>query len=186
MSVSNVLVIAATNSTTSINRRLAVHAAEILRDELAASVMIDVLDLNDYDMPVFSPERQAQGIPPAAQKFYDRIGASDGLIMSFAEYNGSYTAAFKNVFDWASRIDMKIYQNKPLLAMATSVGGRGGQNVLRTVVEAAPFFGANLTGQFNFGPFAEHFDTETGQLKTPDLARELRLALTAFQAAISK
>ena len=184
MSRSTILVFAASNHTQSINRRLALHAAKVLQDELAAPVEIETLDLNDYDMPVFSPEREASGIPQKALDFFDRIGAADGLIISFAEYNGSYTAAFKNVFDWASRINMKVFQDKPLLVLATSVGKGGAQSVLRTATEAAPFFGGKLTSQFNFGPFKEHFDTDTDRLKTPELARDLREALVAFQTAL--
>ncbi|MEL6203537.1 MAG: NADPH-dependent FMN reductase, partial [Pseudomonadota bacterium] len=77
-----------------------------------------------------------------------------------------------------------IYQDKPLLLMATSVGARGGQNALKIASEAAPFFGGKLAGTFNFGPFSEHFDVETGTLKTPDLADDMRAALKAFHAQV--
>lgn len=108
---SNIVVFAASNSTDSINKRLALHAAKILQDEFKADVELEVLDLNDYEMPIYSPEREALGIPQRAQDFYDTLGASDGVIISLAEYNGSYTAAFKNIFDWSSRVKMKIFQD---------------------------------------------------------------------------
>ncbi|MEN0087004.1 MAG: NAD(P)H-dependent oxidoreductase [Pseudomonadota bacterium] len=184
MSLKSVLAFAATNSTTSINKRLVLHAAQVLQDELGAEVEIETLDLNDFDMPVYSPEREKMGIPEAAEEFFARLGAADGLLISFAEYNGNYTAAFKNIFDWSSRIKMAIYQDKPVLMMATSPGKGGGQNVLRVATEAAPFFGGNLTGSFKFGPFAEHFDTDTERLKTTKLALELREALVAFNVAV--
>lgn len=184
MANSKVLVFAASNNTASINKRLALHAAAVLRDDLAVKVEIEVLDLNDFEMPIFSPDREKEGIPQQAQDFFAKLGAADGLIVSFAEYNGSYTAAFKNIFDWSSRIEMKIYQNKPLLALATSIGKGGARNVLNTAVVAAPFFGGRVTSQFNFGPFADHFDTDTNQLTTPELAQDLREALMAFQAAL--
>ena len=180
----SILCFAATNSTQSINERLVGHAAKVLQDELGTPVEIEIIDLNDYEMPIYSPEREAEGIPQLAQDFYDKIGACDGLIMSFAEYNGTYTAAFKNIFDWSSRIRMQIFQHKPALVMATSKGGRGGQNVLEAVTNGFPHFGANITSSFNFGPFAEHFDGQTDRLKTPELARDLREALLAFAAAL--
>jgi NAD(P)H-dependent FMN reductase len=124
---STILVFAASNSTTSINKRLAVHAANVLKNELAASVVIDVLDLNDYEMPICSPERENEiGVPKLAQDFYDRIGAADGLIISFAEHNGHYSAAYKNIFDWCSRINMKVFQDKPQVVLSTSPGKGGG------------------------------------------------------------
>jgi chromate reductase len=179
-----ILVFAATNSTKSINKGLARHAGDVLQSELATNIDIEVIDLNDYEMPIYSPEREAQGIPQLAQDFYAKIGASDGLIVSLAEYNGSYTAAFKNIFDWTSRIKMQIFQDKPVLVMATSMGGRGGQNVLSAAMGGFPHFGANITSSFNFGPFSEHFDIDTGQLKTPGLASDLRKALHLFNAVL--
>lgn len=179
-----IVVFAATNNTRSINKRLALHAAKILQDEFRAPVEIEVLDLNDYEMPIYSPEREAQGIPQLAQDFFDKLGSADGVIISMAEYNGSYTAAFKNIFDWSSRIKMKIFQDRPVLVLATSMGGRGGQNVLAAALGGFPHFGANVTSSFNFGPFNAHFDPETERLKTPELALELREAIVAFQDAL--
>lgn len=179
-----VLVFAATNSAQSINKLLASHAANILQNDLGSPVDIEFLDLNDYEMPIFSPEREAQGIPQLAQDFYDKLGAADGVIISFAEYNGSYTAAFKNIFDWSSRVKMQIFQDRPVLLMATSMGGGGGQRVLDAALGAFPNFGANITSNFKFGPFNEHFDRENNRLKTPELTDELRQALSAFRDAL--
>lgn len=181
---SKILVFAATNSTQSINKRLARHAGKVLQQELAAPVEVEVIDLNDYEMPIYSPERERAGLPQLAQDFYDKIGASDGLIIAFAEYNGTYTAAFKNVFDWASRVSMKVFQDKPTLLLATSQGRRGGQGVLDAALGGLPHFGAVITSSFNFGPFLEHFDTTTDSLTTPELTVELRKALVAFQVAL--
>jgi len=181
---SKILVFAATNSTQSINKRLARHAAQVLQNDLAAPVDIEVIDLNDYEMPIFSPEREQAGIPQVAQDFYDKIGASDGLIISFAEYNGTYTAAFKNIFDWVSRISMKVYQDRPTLLLATSMGRRGGQGVMAAAQGGLPHFGAHVTSSFNFGPFVDHFDTDINRIKTPELASDLREALMVFKAAL--
>jgi len=182
---SKVVVFAASNSTQSINKRLALHAASILQELSTSQVEIKALDLNDYEMPIYSPEREAQGIPQLAQSFHAELGAADGVIVSLAEYNGAYTAAFKNIFDWCSRINMKIFQDRPVLLMATSIGGRGGQNVLAAAMGGFPHFGANITSHFSFGPFNEHFDRQTDQLQTPELALELRKAIAAFHNALS-
>jgi NAD(P)H-dependent FMN reductase len=179
-----VLAFAASNSTQSINKRLALHAARVLNDDVAADVAIETLDLNDYEMPIYSPERDQAGIPQLAHDFYAKISAADGLIISFAEHNGTYTAAFKNIFDWCSRIEMKMFQDKPVLVMATSMGGRGGQTVMAAVLAGFPHFGANITSSFSFGPFNVHFDQDTDSLKTPELVGELKEALGAFQAAL--
>ncbi|WP_439155999.1 NADPH-dependent FMN reductase [Yoonia sp.] len=181
---SNIVVFAASNSMQSINKRLVLHAAGILQDEFKAHVEIEVLDLNDYEMPIYSPEREAQGISRHAQYFYKKLGAADGVIISLGEYNGAYTASFKNIFDWCSRINMKIFQDRPLMLMATSMGRRGGQNVLAAAMGGFPHFGANITSNFSFGPFNEHFDRQTDRLTTPELALDLRKAISTFCDAI--
>jgi len=181
-----VLAFAGSNNSKSINKRFAEHAASILKTELMPEVEIEILDLNDYEMPIYSPDREkSEGIPPRAHTFYNKISTADGLIISYAEYNGSYTAAFKNIFDWASRIGMKIYQDKPVVVLATSPGARGGKNVLKTVIEAAPFFGANIVGSLSVGPYEEHFETETGRLSQPEQRRLLETALIGLRDSLS-
>jgi chromate reductase len=182
---STILVFAASNSTTSINKRLAVHAANVLKNELEESIVIDVVDLNDYEMPIYSPEREKEsGVPQPAQDFYSRIGAADGLIISYAEHNGHYSAAYKNIFDWCSRINMKVFQDKPQVVLSTSPGKGGAANVLAVAIGAAPYFGADVKGSLSVGPFAEHFDLGSDRLITPDLVSALHKALTKLKEAI--
>ncbi len=180
-----ILVFAATNSKTSINKQLAIHAAKVLQHEIAPQVEFDILDLNDFEMPIYSPEREQNGgIPALAHKFYDKIGSADGLIISFAEYNGTYSAAFKNLFDWTSRIEKSLYQNKPVVMLATSPGPGGGQNVLKVAVEGAPFHAAEVKGSLSIGNFFDAFDADAGQLTGHDQAKALREVLFALNEAM--
>jgi chromate reductase len=182
---STILVFAASNSATSINKLLAVHAGNVLKDDLDASVDIDILDLNDFEMPIYSPAREKEGgVPQLAQDFYGRIGAADGLIISYAEHNGQYSAAFKNIFDWCSRINVKVFQDKPQVVLSTSPGKRGGAGVMAVALGAAPYFGADVKGSLSIGPFSEHFDVEADRLVTPELASSLRDVLSALKAAL--
>ncbi|MEL6735187.1 MAG: NAD(P)H-dependent oxidoreductase, partial [Pseudomonadota bacterium] len=90
-----VLAFAASNSTTSINRALVGYAARHLQ-AIHPSADVKFVDINDYEMPIYSPDRQnANGIHPLSQSLFDEIGAADALIVSFAEYNGFVTAAWK-------------------------------------------------------------------------------------------
>ena len=176
-----ILAFGASSRAESINKRLAGYAAGLIKN-----ADVERIDLNDFAMPLYSADLEAEGgIPDEAHRFLQKITDSDVLVVSFAEHNGSFTAAFKNVFDWCSRIKMQIYQDKPMLMMATSVGPRGGQNVLKIASEAAPFFGGKVTSTFNFGPFAEHFDAEAESLKTPDLAAALKQAVAAFHDGLN-
>lgn len=173
-----ILTIAASNSTQSINRQLLNFASTLVED---AEVV--ALDINDYEMPLYSSDREAaQGIPDEAQRFYDTIGAADALLISFAEHNGSYTAAYKNLYDWTSRIDMKVYQNKPTVMLSTSPGAGGGANVLAVATTSAPFFGADLQASMSVPSFFDSFDATSGRLRDSALVAKLRETVSSLAA----
>ena len=184
------LAFAASNSSQSINRQLVDYAIGLLADgEIegvpAGALEISTLDLNDFEMPIYSIDRQeAAGIPQAAHDFYDTLGATDALLISFAEHNGSYTVAFKNVFDWASRIDMRVYHDKPIVMLSTSPGGGGGGFVLRTAGHLAGYFGNEVLASLAVPRFGENFDTEAGVLSNSELDAELREALATLSGLL--
>lgn len=156
----------------------------MLNQSVAGGTDTDILDLNTYEMPIYSQQREGGGVPPQAQAFFDKVRGADALIISLAEYNGSYSAAFKNIFDWCSRIDMTMFQQKPMLLMATSPGEGGGQHVHTAAMGAFPHFGADIVAGFQFGPFGAHFDTEAGRLTSADKHAELQTAVEALKTAL--
>jgi len=167
-----ILIIGASNSPTSINKQLAVWAGNQMKD-----VELNILDLNDYELPIYHPDRHKEGIPEKAQTFYNHIGACDGVIISFAEHNGSYTAAFKNIYDWASVINPKTWQEKPLFLMATSPGGRGGISVLDAAAARFPHMGGQVIATFSLPSFGSNF--ENG-ISDETLLKKFKDALDTF------
>ncbi|WP_060988518.1 NADPH-dependent FMN reductase [Photobacterium leiognathi] len=163
------LAFAATNSQQSINRALVTYAASQVNAD-----KVEILDLNDFEMAIYSIDREnTSGIPEQAQLFFDKIGQADAILISFAEHNGTYTAAYKNIFDWASRINQKFYQQKPVIMLATSPGPGGAKNVLDTAVTSAPFFDANVVGSLSIPSFYENFDLEKQTLINEELNSQL-------------
>ena len=185
------LAFAASNSRESINRQLVDYAVGLLADGQvegvpAGALEISSLDLNDFEMPIYSIDRQnADGIPQPAHDFYNLLGEADALLISFAEHNGSYTVAYKNVFDWASRIDMRVYHDKPIVMLSTSPGGGGGGFVLRTAGHLAGYFGNEMLASLAVPRFGENFDTEAGRLTDPDLDVQLREALATLAGVLA-
>jgi NAD(P)H-dependent FMN reductase len=148
------------NSSTSINKKLATYTTTFFKEH-----SIEILDLNDYEMPLFSVDKVAKnGLPQLALDFAKKIDESDLLLMSLAENNGAYTVAFKNIFDWISVIqDRKAFWgNKPTFVMATSPGPRGGASVLNLAKTTLPYYGANVIDTFSLPSFYENFNDETG------------------------
>lgn len=164
---------AASSSRASINKKLVTYVARLIED-----AEVEIIDLNDYELPLFSVDREAElGQPPLARAFLDKINGSDALIIAFAEHNGCYSAAYKNIYDWASRIQPKVYQDKHMVLLATSPGGRGGRSVLDLALSQIPRFGGNIRASVSVPMFMENFDVEHGAITNPEIDQQLRDAL---------
>lgn len=169
---------AGSTSTTSINKQLASFAATQLND-----TSYEVLDLNDYKVPLYSEDiEKAEAYPEGALAFNNALDNYDGFIVSLAEHNGSYAAAFKNLFDWASRKNRAIFRDKPVLVMATSPGGRGGATVLASALASFPHFGANIIGNYSLGTFYDTF--KEGTIIDNDKLKELKQVVANFEAEL--
>ncbi len=175
-----ILAFAATSSTKSINNQLVGYASSQLEEAGLDAIEPDqveteILNINDYELPLFSEDREAElGQPELAKAFLDKIGNSDALIISFAEHNGSYTVAYKNIFDWASRIKPKVFQNKPMVMLATSPGPGGASSVLATAIASAPFFDGEVKASLSVPSFYDNFDVEQGRINNDEINRQLR------------
>ena len=165
-----VLAFGASNSTTSINKQLAAYAARLVEN-----AEVSILDLNDFELPLYSADVEAEiGHPEAAKNFLAQVESADLLVISFAEHNGSYTAAYKNLFDWASRIQQKVYEDKKVVLLATSPGPGGAKTVLAAATVSMPFFGAEVVGSLSVPAFFDNFDVESQQLTEESLITDLK------------
>lgn len=173
-----ILAFAGSTSSTSINRELVKFVLKAFQDE-----EINLIDLNDFTMPVFSVDLEKKGFPDEAHNFLKQIEECDVIICSLAEHNRSYSSAFKNVFDWSSRINVKVFQNKPMLLMSTSPGGYGGGNVMNTAKTFFPQFAADIKDTFSLPKFYENFDLESGVIN-PDMLKELKDKIEHFKNEI--
>jgi len=171
-----IIAFGASPSKNSINKKLATYAAHLFNN-----AEVEVLDLNDFQMPIFSVDiEKGIGQHPLAQAFLDKISSADILVVSLAENNGNYSAAFKNIFDWCSRIDAKVFQNKPMLLMATSTGAKGGAIVLGIAKNAFPFYGGNIKATFSLPSFEANFDSEIGKISNYELDKQLNEIVKKF------
>ncbi|WP_426357896.1 NADPH-dependent FMN reductase [Pseudocolwellia sp. HL-MZ19] len=165
-----ILAFAASSSKNSINKKLATYAAN-----LAENAEVEVIDINDYEMPIFSEDKEKElGQPQPAKDFYQKLGEADAIIISYAEHNGTYTSAYKNLFDWTSRINQKIYQDKAMVVLATSPGPGGASTVFNTAITSSPYFSAKIVGSLSVPSFYDNFDSETGKLTNQVLNDELK------------
>ncbi len=174
----NIVAFAGSNSKNSINKDLASYASSLVNE-----VRVSVLDLNDYELPLYSIDLENEhGVPDNAHKFLELIKLSDGIVLSLAEHNGAYSAAFKNIFDWMSRIDNNLWSNKPMLLMATSPGGRGGLSVLEIAKGKFPRMSANIISTFSLPFFHKNFSD--GKIIDIEFNNQLKQAVSEFNKAL--
>jgi NAD(P)H-dependent FMN reductase len=164
-----ILAFGGSTSSKSINRQLANYAAG-----LVPGAEVTRLDLRSFHLPVYSADEEEEHGPPAdARVFLEAVRGHDALVVSLAEHNGSYSAAFKNLYDWASRVEDEVWAGKPMLLLATSPGKRGGASVLAAAKDHFPRMGADLRATFSLPSFYDNFSSEEG-ITDPGLAAGLR------------
>lgn len=172
--------LAGSNSSTSINKTLVAFAAGLFEN-----ADVSIYSMRDFEMPLFGVDLEKEiGQHPIAQKFLDIISEADILVVSLPENNGSYSSAFKNVFDWASRIRKDVFQQKPTLLMAASPGGRGGKSVLELASSNLPRYGMEIKEVFSFPTFYQNFNLEDNQIVNPELEKELRGKVLSVENAM--
>ena len=163
----------------SINHELVEYAASEINN-----AEIKVIRLSEFEAPYYKKEVEASsGIPEKIKALRALFDEADGFILSTPEYNSSIPAGLKNTLDWISRMEGKIFQDKPVLLMATSPGGRGGQSVLGHLSGVMPFWGAKVIGPFSLPRFHDNF--KGGKIVDPKLDDQLKGLVKELESALS-
>lgn len=89
----------------------------------AAGAETEMLDVREYDLPVFDPDEDE---PPEATELKRRIEAADTVLWGSPVYHGSYSAAFRNVHDYCGWDE---YEDTTVGLLATAGGGSFGSTL---------------------------------------------------------
>ncbi len=120
----NILVFSASLRKDSFNTKLAALAAEAARQ--GGDSTVELIRLNDYDMPAFSSDTDAAGKPEAVERFKKLLDAHPALIIASPEYNYSMPGHLKNLIDWISRYRPMPWSRKAILLMSASTSAMAG------------------------------------------------------------
>ncbi len=173
-----VIAFGASTSSTSINKALATYTANLID-----GAEVQVLDINNYNVPMFSEDLEKEiGQAEGALGFLRDLSQADAFVISFAEHNGHYPAAYKNLFDWATRIDREVFKNKPAVYLATSPGPGGATSVLAAASGSAGYFGGNVKATVSVPSFYDNFDMESGVVTNESIAAQLKEAVATLVA----
>jgi NAD(P)H-dependent FMN reductase len=107
------------------SHRVALYFKRFLEENNLSTV--EILDLNEYNFPLFEERLRFQDHPPKeAIDFAQKVKSADGVLIITPEYNGGYPASIKNVID----LLYSEWQRKPVAISTVSDGSFGGTQVL--------------------------------------------------------
>lgn len=99
--------------------------------EKNALATVDMLDLNEYQFPIFDERLQNIKEPtPSMLHFSEAIKKADGVVIVTPEYNGGYPASLKNAID----LLYTEWSRKPVALATVSNGQFGGSQVTTSLV----------------------------------------------------
>jgi chromate reductase, NAD(P)H dehydrogenase (quinone) len=133
-------------------------------------VVLDELSLAELNLPMFSEDLEAAGMPKAVLELKDRLIAADAVLIASPEYNGSFSGGLKNAIDWASRPregekPLACFKGKACGLLATSPGAIGGLRGLRHVRQVlTQLHMVVVPSEYALGVAHEAFD-DAGNLK---------------------
>ena len=86
---------------TSTNKQLAALAASTAQ---ASEADVTLIDLKDFEMPLYDGDLEAEGgFPENAKRLKQLFVDHDGFFIASPEYNSSLSPLLKNALDWISR-----------------------------------------------------------------------------------
>jgi len=186
--MSRVLVFAGSARKGSLNKSLARAAATALEE---AGVDATLIDLADYEMPLYNGDLEAEhGLPESVVRLKELFAQHQGLIISCPEYNSSITPLLKNTIDWLSRAaegeaPLAAFHGKVAGLLGASPGALGG---LRGLVHVRSILG-NIgvwvaPTQVALGKAHSAFD-EDGRLTDESASKRLSGLIDELQGALA-
>ncbi len=122
---------------------------------------IELIDLKDFDVPIYSQYIEQKGIPNPIKKLFQLFTEADAFIIASPEHNGLPSAFLKNTIDWLSRIDQRFLGDKPVLLVSTSPGPAGGKTHLQILEKLTLIWGALFVEKYALGSFYQNFNQDT-------------------------
>jgi NAD(P)H-dependent FMN reductase len=148
------------------------HAPEGLAVDLCETVR---------HLPLFDPDREGSGRPPAVVELARRVGAADALLIASPEYAHGIPGPLKNALDWL--VSGSEIPNKPVMLVHASVRGLSVREhlseVLRTMstkLYPGPAFEIHLVGKLP--------DDAREILDRPETRERIAGALAGFAAFV--
>ena len=108
-------------------------AEAILKSLKNNTCEVEIIDLVDMDLPLYSSKKQAeQGVPQGIADLFNECQAANRFIFISPEYNGGIPPVLTNVLAWLSVMgkNWRDAFNRKVAGIATFSGGEGMQLII--------------------------------------------------------
>lgn len=129
------------------------------------------------DLPLFNPDKEGEGTPPAVRHLISSIDRAAGVVISCPEYAHGIPGGLKNALDWLVSGPSAV--GKPVMLVHASHRSLFARDALREVLRTmsfAVFHGSELEVPL-LGSKEEEF---TAVLDDPDWRERMRICLAEF------
>jgi FMN reductase len=99
-----------------------------------AGATVELLDLRRLELPMYSPELEAD-VPEVVRTLLDACYDADGMLWSSPMYNGSVSGSFKNAIDWLHMLGSRepSFLHDEVIGLISAAGGTQGLQVVNTM-----------------------------------------------------
>lgn len=175
-----VLALSGSNSQHSINRKLVQYVAgQVVNFE------VTLHHWTNYEVPIYGIDLEREkGIPTDIRVFINTIEPYQALLIAVNEHNLGISSFFKNILDWASRLDPHFLKGKKIMLMSTSESEVGAAHALEYMKNVVPLFGGEVVESFSLPSFSTNFDAANNRIVDELMALGLREVITNFEQVI--
>jgi len=172
------------------------HSKRMARAGLAAveraGALATLIDLADFEMPVYHADLEARtGLPEATRRLQLLVASHDALLIASPEYNGSMPPLLLNTLDWCSRSDpanpatsgRAIFADKPAALLGSSPAALGGVRALIHLRDLLGYLGMIVLPKQLTVPRAHQAFDAGGGLIDPDQRERLEAVAAALVRA---
>ena len=168
--MSKIVIIAGSN-----NKNLAL--ANEFKDRFDQNhVESQVVDLVSLGIPLYTPAKEAEGIPDQVFEYKELFDQASGFVFAIPEYNGGIPPVVTNLIAWISRSGdqdwRKSFNGKP--AALASFSGSGGFQVLISLRTQLAYIGLNVLGRQVRATFKEDLNLDDVKAVSELLLRDVK------------
>lgn len=137
-----------------------------------------LLDLQEYAFPLFQGLYTEENATEATTQLRQQLQAADALLFVSPEYNGSYTAALKNMTDGFSK---SLFSGKPIGVVSVSSGVLGGMRAAQLMQQLVLALFAYPIPQLLLVPEVTAKFSENGDLLDSHFGKKIDAYLQQFR-----